>query len=295
MEKVVAVLNGYIETVNSDHTLDTSSKRRYCLSLGSFKNYLIRERIHTLHKFNVENYILYKAAKTGRDSGISKQDFAPIKRFIEFARCKGHIGKSEDFNIVCNTSDELIKLYSVNEWKRIDRLIDYWVNEPGIDTDIKYKRVVVATYVEFMNKSRPLGSRVADTLRWCHVVDGRIVIIGSPEIPLRDGARRILSQWMAMSRWTDGDDLVFCNARGIVFNSLQNMHNMLMDIKVRIFFIIKSSGHDSDATEKLRPLWDTVLDLYRHANAALRLQNERIQNHNEYMAFVQLSLERKHT
>ena len=213
MERTVNIFNGCIEDLEKNGYVP-STIRRYRDCLGNFKKYLNRHKVNHLCSSDIDQYIRDRVSETGRDATAFKQDLVAIRKLVDYGVRIKHFSENDNFNVSCASSDQLIRLYSKNAWSDIDEHLHEWANKADIGEDVKYQRIMLKYYVQFMSKARPLQSFYADRMTWKQISEKGIEMPDSKMFKLSDGARRILLQWKAVSRFADENDLVFCNEVG---------------------------------------------------------------------------------
>ena len=252
-----------VELRQSDYS--KSTVRRYSECLLHFKNYMKRTGIKHLCSIDIDQYIRERVSETGRDATAFKQDLVAIRKLVEYGVRIKHFSEGENLNVSCASSDQLIRLYSKNARSEIDEHLHEWANKADIVDDIKYQRIMLKYYVQFMSKARPLQSFYADRMTWKQISEKGIEMPDSKMFKLSDGARRILLQWKAVSRFADENDLVFCNEIGCRYDFILAILNMATGIKFDLLVKIQSSNHNDEVYNRLKSAWETIQEIYTEA------------------------------
>ena len=264
MERTVNIFNGCIEEMEKSGYVP-STIRRYRDCLGNFKKYLNRHKINHLCSSDIDQYIRDRVSETGRDATAFKQDLVAIRKLVDYGVRIKHFNENDNFNVSCASSDQFIRLYSKNAWSEIDGHLHEWANKADIGDGVKYQRIMLKYYVQFMSKARPLQSFYADRMKWKQISEKGIEMPDRNMFKLPDGARRILLQWKAVSRFSDENDLVFCNEVGCRSDFILAILNMATGIKFDLLVKIQSSNHNDEVYNRLKSAWETIQEIYTEA------------------------------
>ena len=232
----------------------------------SLTNAYINEFLSDAQRFRMINNRNYTTLKT------------KISDYIRWAQANGDIPVSENFDLLDNTSDKFIHIFSKEKWAHLDDLMEEWIkgkNIPDITADELYRRKLTVYYVRFMNEARPYSAELVEDLRWGDVTlddSNRILEVRAKgaALSLSEEALVVLGRWAISCKHRSQTTRIFCPSNKDQFDFLSAICQMAVDFKIDVLNIIRGADFRRNEFYTYQEGWGIILEVFSKAAQTMR-------------------------
>ena len=266
-------ITNYMKVVYPDKPSDDPTKRAHKAVLRKLTKFVIDQQIQSIDNDVMTEFKEYCEKDLNNSPRTIANNKKPLTDFITWGQSNGAIGQSIEFDLCVGDEDDLIDLFDKNKWKLLDKVIIEWEKGKGIidpSGETSYNRMVLHTYVQFMNEARPLSSEVARALRWRDVIYGELntvedVKYNDRSVVSQKPAHRILERWRNQTHHHNDHDRIFRYTNTEKVDFLIEVQTLTLNLKDNIDAIVLNMNR----REKKYLDYDKAHDMARELCAAV--------------------------